>query len=319
MIPINSLVDEMPLPEAGSTTGLRRYRDIDAQAACLPGHRQSYQQLSNGVFEGWYRGISLGQNSGFFLEQTNQTLLQEGVVPAQCLTFVFVVNERASYHRVGSENLAYDDLGVMFPGERFRVLCPANSSNCAITVDLSEFRASLPDDQFLSSKPSHMSAEQIPGLVPRLRHSLGCCIATDVKTEIDVRTVRRALTSVLAASVVSTENQLERRSQTRSTFQKCCDIINSNLDNICVSELADRLGLTRRSLEFVFGSEVGMGPSSFIRSLRLNYIRRELSTGSDILSIADIAARWGIWHPSRFAQTYTRMFGELPSMTRLRE
>ena len=309
----------MPLPEAGSTTSLTRYRDIDAQAACLPGHRQSYQQLSHGVFEGWYRGISLGQNSGFFVEQTNQTLLQEGVVPAQCLTFVFVVNERARYYRVGSEKLAYDDLGVMFPGERFRVLCPANSSNCAITVDLSEFRASLPDDQFLSTKPSHMSAEQIPGLVPRLRHSLRCCMARDVEAEMDFRAIRRALTSVLAVGVVSTKSQLEPRCETRSTFQKCCDIINSNLDDICVSELAGRLGLTRRCLELIFGSEVGMGPASFIRSLRLNHIRRELSRGSDIQSIADIAARWGIWHPSRFAQAYTRMFGELPSMTRLRE
>jgi len=31
--------------------------------------------------------------------------------------------------------------------------------------------------------------------------------------------------------------------------------------------------------------------------------------------VADIAARWGFWHPSRFASEYKSLFGELPSAT----
>jgi AraC family ethanolamine operon transcriptional activator len=31
--------------------------------------------------------------------------------------------------------------------------------------------------------------------------------------------------------------------------------------------------------------------------------------------VQDIAARWGFWHLSHFANDYRRMFGELPSET----
>jgi AraC family transcriptional regulator, ethanolamine operon transcriptional activator len=36
-------------------------------------------------------------------------------------------------------------------------------------------------------------------------------------------------------------------------------------------------------------------------------------------SIGDVAARWGMWHWSRFSQEYKETFGELPSQTRRRQ
>lgn len=32
--------------------------------------------------------------------------------------------------------------------------------------------------------------------------------------------------------------------------------------------------------------------------------------------LADIAAEWGLWHPSHFSQSFTDMFGQLPSRSR---
>ncbi|MGH3627753.1 MAG: helix-turn-helix domain-containing protein, partial [Sciscionella sp.] len=62
-----------------------------------------------------------------------------------------------------------------------------------------------------------------------------------------------------------------------------------------------------------------IGPSSYIRNLQLNRVRRDLlSNDGRGESIGDIAARYGVWHWSRFSQSYRLLFGELPSQTRAR-
>jgi AraC family transcriptional regulator, ethanolamine operon transcriptional activator len=43
-----------------------------------------------------------------------------------------------------------------------------------------------------------------------------------------------------------------------------------------------------------------------------------LSGASADTSIGVIAARYGIWHWSRFSHAYRQLFGELPSQTRAR-
>ena len=58
---------------------------------------------------------------------------------------------------------------------------------------------------------------------------------------------------------------------------------------------------------------------AYVRALQLNYIRRDLmSTESADTSIGELAARRGLWDWSRFSRHYERLFGELPSQTRLR-
>jgi transcriptional regulator GlxA family with amidase domain len=77
--------------------------------------------------------------------------------------------------------------------------------------------------------------------------------------------------------------------------------------------------VSRRSLECVFQSIIGIGPVNYIRILQLNLIRRDLlSDASAAASIGVIAARHGVWHWSRFSQYYGMLFGELPSETRRR-
>jgi AraC family ethanolamine operon transcriptional activator len=55
----------------------------------------------------------------------------------------------------------------------------------------------------------------------------------------------------------------------------------------------------------------------YLRSLRLNAVRRELLAGT-CCRVQEVAARWGFWSLSQFAADYRRQFGERPSDTRLR-
>lgn len=52
---------------------------------------------------------------------------------------------------------------------------------------------------------------------------------------------------------------------------------------------------------------------TYLRGVRLDRVHLELSTRGG--AVTDVAARWGFFHPGRFAQQYRDRFGELPSET----
>jgi AraC-like DNA-binding protein len=88
-------------------------------------------------------------------------------------------------------------------------------------------------------------------------------------------------------------------------------------ERITMPELCSFVGASRRCLEATFLSLLGMSPYQYVRRRRLEKIRRDLLARENLgVSIGDIAARYGIWHLSRFAKDYKRAFGQLPSESR---
>jgi AraC family ethanolamine operon transcriptional activator len=81
-------------------------------------------------------------------------------------------------------------------------------------------------------------------------------------------------------------------------------------------EVCRQIGASPRSLGYCFKDVLGISPSKYSRTLRLNGVRRELKRNSDgSMGVHDLAARWGFWNMSEFAGIYRRQFGELPSET----
>jgi AraC family ethanolamine operon transcriptional activator len=74
------------------------------------------------------------------------------------------------------------------------------------------------------------------------------------------------------------------------------------------------VGASRRKLNYCFQDVLGTSPVKYLRAVRLNGVRRELSAGR-AGSVQEAAARWGFWHLGQFAQDYKQQFGELPSVT----
>ncbi|MEV0685198.1 AraC family transcriptional regulator [Nocardia sp. NPDC050378] len=87
--------------------------------------------------------------------------------------------------------------------------------------------------------------------------------------------------------------------------------------DISTAELAARAGVTARALQLAFRDAVGMSPSAYVRSVRLDRVRDELASGRAV-SVSDAAMKWGFFHLGRFAQQYRDRFGELPSETAAR-
>lgn len=83
-----------------------------------------------------------------------------------------------------------------------------------------------------------------------------------------------------------------------------------------VSELANRVAVSVRSLQEGFRRSVDNTPMGYLRELRLEQIRDELAAAEPgSVSVSQVAARWGITHFGRFAASYQQHFGEKPSDT----
>jgi AraC-like DNA-binding protein len=81
-----------------------------------------------------------------------------------------------------------------------------------------------------------------------------------------------------------------------------------------IGDVARHAGVSARRLQQGFREHLGMTPTEFLRTTRLERAHRDLLDGEDV--VTDVALRWGFQHLGRFAQAYRQQYGMLPSETR---
>lgn len=86
--------------------------------------------------------------------------------------------------------------------------------------------------------------------------------------------------------------------------------------SVRMQELCKAVGASQRSLEYAFHDVYRMGAMAYMRTMRLNEVRRALvhaaATGE---TVTRVAMDWGFWHLGEFAGSYKRLFGESPAET----
>ena len=82
-----------------------------------------------------------------------------------------------------------------------------------------------------------------------------------------------------------------------------------------VSDLANAVGLTTRSLQLAFQRHRNCTPRQAIERKRLYQVRKELLCGALGRTVTSVALECGVLHLGRFAASYRRLFGENPSDT----
>lgn len=97
---------------------------------------------------------------------------------------------------------------------------------------------------------------------------------------------------------------------------KAREYIHANLQHeIRVEEVAQAAGVTERALFYAFRRFVGVTPYAYVRNLRLEQVRLELTRSPSSTTITELAFKWGFSHMGRFARDYAQRFGEKPSAT----
>ena len=86
--------------------------------------------------------------------------------------------------------------------------------------------------------------------------------------------------------------------------------------NLKVSTLAKQYQISERGLQNSFKSLFGFTPKLFMRQLKLNLVRHELShTSDEKTTVMKVAGKWGFLHMGHFSMFYTELFEENPSVT----
>ena len=78
-------------------------------------------------------------------------------------------------------------------------------------------------------------------------------------------------------------------------------------------ELANRVGVSIRTLHNAVQRYRGMSLHQYLRFRRLWLVRQRLLAGSASVKVA--ALTFGFWHLGDFSRSYRSLFGELPSDT----
>lgn len=303
----------------------KRARDAGEQAASLPDWDQRYEQLSAGRFEGEVDELRVGPVQ-VFAERANQTVMQAGRV---CANRVSVALVRAGQspgwfggHRLQGEQL----IGVSSQGE-FDLVASADMQILALSVDLAALRelvaqvdgpeAELPPVPLLLKPTSAARTEYglLLSAALRLAQNPSELSAHPASRRMLALSLCDALlanlrsgdpTGALPASAASRRRIVARARQYMQAHAH---------EVIAVPDLCQAIGSSRRALQYAFEEVMQISPVTYLRAMRLNQVRSELRQNR-AAPVGDVAARWGFWHPSRFASDYKALFGELPSATR---
>ncbi len=84
---------------------------------------------------------------------------------------------------------------------------------------------------------------------------------------------------------------------------------------IRIADIAREAGASVRSLQAAFQQFRNTTPLAYLRTIRLQGVRKALKDLGCSRPVADIARDWGFSHMGRFAALYHQSFGEMPSET----
>lgn len=305
----------------------RQTPDADEHAACLTNWQQNYVQLTAGVFRGEFEEFCF-DDVQLFREGLNQCVHQSGLAWAGSRTFgVPIAIEGGGWF--GGEHYDASSLLTLANGQELNFRTPPRLEilACATNADALNRHAREVEHRDLEVELAGHSLVPCPPAAARAFTALLSTMFASLRATPEMLNhpqLRKALQQAIfnalldiippapgsAAPCAPPARQL--------LVKRARDYMEAHIDQpITIAELCIALGVSRRTLQYSFQEVLNLNPIKYLRTLRLNGVRRTLRHSSDTEGslIADVAARWGFWHLSHFAAEYKALFGELPSET----
>lgn len=305
---------------------LDRFNDFHTYGASAPEWNQRYQQISRGTMRSLMTEVTVA-GTHLFWKTLSQRVVQQGCLPVGKLCFALLARTTGPARMQGRE-VTDDSLFVLRGGEEFVLHRPAQMELLAVTVDAQQFTRLLSEQQdakALQALLGQRSVDVAPAALARLRARLGPMLAWGeggtayaLPRRSDV--AMEGLVHALLLGAMRTASRDARRGKGMSAHvlvSECHRMTLAAPEAPCsIDELCTRLRTSRRSLQHSFQAVAQTTPVDYLRSLRLNLVRRALhATTRHESSIGDIASNAGFSQLSHFAAEYKRLFDELPSQT----
>ena len=101
-----------------------------------------------------------------------------------------------------------------------------------------------------------------------------------------------------------------------ASLGKALTYIHKHLDQkSSPSEIYSSVEISERSLRYIFIKLIGLSPMKYIKTIKLNKVRKDIIKSKGDTNIKSIANKWGFSHSGQFAKDYKILFDEYPSDT----
>jgi transcriptional regulator GlxA family with amidase domain len=158
----------------------------------------------------------------------------------------------------------------------------------------------------------HITASGGTAAADPLLHLIARDHGQELATSVADQMVYDAVREGTAAQRVSLQSRLGMRN---ARLTRAIAIIEENLeDPILTCELAERLGISTRQLERLFGRFLNTSPKKFFMDLRLHRARNLIVQTEK--SITEIAVACGFNSTSHFSKVFRKQFGIAPMTQR---
>ncbi|NUT16661.1 MAG: helix-turn-helix domain-containing protein [Cupriavidus sp.] len=299
--------------------------DVQEQADGLAEWDQHYVQLSAGKFNGAVTEIRF-LDTQIYEERTDQSVRMtgEGIPGARNFTIPFGLYGTGSFH---GHPLADEALLTFAYGDSLECRTPRVMHLVGVSFDMGtlaeylECTSGVDMAYRLIGKHAIPADRQAVADARRLIQSMIATLTAEPHLLLDEPlqyTLRNALLDSIATLLTVSGDPLPvpaSYSVRRNIVERAKEYVMANIgEAVTVADLCRAAGVSRRNLEYCFTEVLALSPAQFLRTVRLNGVRHELRQEASA-NVQNVAARWGFWHMSRFAQSYHAMFGELPSMT----
>ena len=299
-------------------------QDMDQHALAQQGWALQYEQLSPGQFKGRIHQVQLPEVT-LLREDTNIALRQRGRLDDSVYGFAMTLQDSPDLFFNGQRVPAH---AIMCgKGDEVDLTTPPHFTLIAVVVNRSLLN---PLWERMYQKPlAHWLEKQLVLQTTDIKaqnlRDLQLTVLDQASAlahrQHDPQALRQLRDEILMewlealpAKVDTSElPTLERR---KKLVDRACELMMGHADEpLSILEVCSRVGTSRRKLNYCFQDVLGTTPIKYLRSLRLNGVRRALRQAAPGVTIQDIASHWGFWHLSQFAQDYKLLFGELPSDT----
>jgi AraC family ethanolamine operon transcriptional activator len=303
--------------------------DVDDYGATLPGWASEVQQLSSGVFSGHSSLVSFA-GVQLFREVTSQRMCVKFATKAnsRSIALPLALSQPALFS--GTE-VNHREIVCFAEDDAFTYYTAQSSDLLTLSFDTDAFTAyadqiedaevahSLNKTAFLKVMPEH--AKELQRFLQAVLNALLNNPATLRHQQAQDSLTESIYTHVL--KLLGSGDNLSAFTMPKQRYAlvaRAREYLFHDPDNesFTIGKLCRYLGVSSRTLEYAFQDVLGMTALSYLRALRLNYVRQDIKSGGPQTSVLDVAARWGFWHPSHFSADYKRLFGDLPSETRRR-
>jgi AraC family ethanolamine operon transcriptional activator len=308
---------------------IKRTREVDVHAGNLADWDQVYEQTSPGVFDGRVRELMFDDLQVFEEVASCATSQRCRPWPGGIWLGLSVPEGPGGLRFMGHETHG-SQLMLASGDAPFDLQVPAGHGLYGLVVERASLVRHLREQHHAqwpldwADRPS-VQALGVPqrlrlaGLVREVLASLQAQPAV-LQQPASRRALHEALIGLLADTLVPEAVHTlghPRQQRRHELVRRVRELVMSQTHEApTVDQLCSRLHVTRRTLQNSFQEALGMSPGVYLRTIRLNAVRRALREEGRGHTIADTAARWGFWHMGHFSQEYKALFGETPTQTR---